>query len=144
MEPRNRFRGMNYASLCSLAGRYKNSIPTLFLAHIDCLKIPALVDGFWRVVILLLCTQSKYVPLSHKYWTQSFHHLIHILRQMMMTCISFSEDWPSIYCAVIAITVTITITIIVYQDSLQSVTALCVDPMTIWPGRWRGPQWTGT
>jgi hypothetical protein len=67
---------------------------------------------------------------------------------MMMICVSFSEECPSIYSTVIAITVTITITItitiIVYQDSLQSVTALCVDPMTIWSGRWRGPQWTGT
>ncbi len=40
MEPRNRFQGMNSASLCSLAGRYDNPIPTLFLAPIDCLKIP--------------------------------------------------------------------------------------------------------
>jgi hypothetical protein len=30
------------ASLCSLAGRYDNSIPTRFLAPIECLKIPAL------------------------------------------------------------------------------------------------------
>jgi hypothetical protein len=42
MEPRNRFQGMNSASLCSLAGRYDNPIPTRFLASIDCLKIPAL------------------------------------------------------------------------------------------------------
>jgi hypothetical protein len=28
MEPRNRFQGMNSASLCSLAGRYENPIPT--------------------------------------------------------------------------------------------------------------------
>jgi hypothetical protein len=41
MEPRNRFQGMNSASLCSLAGRYNNPIPTRFLASIDCLKIPA-------------------------------------------------------------------------------------------------------
>ncbi len=32
---------MNSASLCSLAGRYDNPIPTQFLAPIDCLKIPA-------------------------------------------------------------------------------------------------------
>jgi hypothetical protein len=32
MEPRNRFQGMNSASLCSLAGRYDNHIPTRFLA----------------------------------------------------------------------------------------------------------------
>jgi hypothetical protein len=41
MEPRNRFQGINSASLCSLAGRYFNPIPTRFLAPIDCLKIPA-------------------------------------------------------------------------------------------------------
>jgi hypothetical protein len=33
---------MNFASLCSLAGRYGNPIPTRFLAPIDCLKTPAL------------------------------------------------------------------------------------------------------
>ncbi len=33
---------MNSASLCSLAGRYDNPIPTRLLAPIDCLKIPAL------------------------------------------------------------------------------------------------------
>jgi hypothetical protein len=38
MEPRNRFQGMNSASLCSLAGRYDNPIPTRFLVPIDCLK----------------------------------------------------------------------------------------------------------
>ncbi len=43
MEPRNRFQGMNSASLCSLAGRYDNPIPTRFLVPIECLKIPALV-----------------------------------------------------------------------------------------------------
>ncbi len=43
VEPRNRFQGMNSASLCSLAGRYDNPIPTLFLAPMDCLKIQALV-----------------------------------------------------------------------------------------------------
>jgi hypothetical protein len=32
---------MNSASLCRLADRYDNSIPTRFLAPIDCLKIPA-------------------------------------------------------------------------------------------------------
>jgi len=34
---------MNSASLCSLAGRYDNPIPTRCLAHIDVLKIPALL-----------------------------------------------------------------------------------------------------
>jgi hypothetical protein len=42
MDPMNRFQGIKSASLCSLAGRYDNPIPTRFLAPIDCLKIPAL------------------------------------------------------------------------------------------------------
>jgi hypothetical protein len=45
MEPRNRFQGMNSASLCSLEGRYDNPIPTRYLAPIDCLKIPTLVEN---------------------------------------------------------------------------------------------------
>ncbi len=40
-EPKNRFQGTNSVRLCSLAGRYDNSIPTRFLAPTDCLKIPA-------------------------------------------------------------------------------------------------------
>jgi hypothetical protein len=38
MEPRNRFQGMNSATLCSLAGRYDNPIPPWFLAPIDSLQ----------------------------------------------------------------------------------------------------------
>jgi hypothetical protein len=34
--------GIDPASLCSMAGRYDNPIPTRFLAPIDCSKIPAL------------------------------------------------------------------------------------------------------
>jgi hypothetical protein len=37
----SRFFGIDSASLCSLAGRYDNPIPTLFLAPIDFLKIQA-------------------------------------------------------------------------------------------------------
>ncbi len=50
MEPRNRFQGMNSASLFSLAGRYDNPIPTRCLAPIDFLKIPVNeepVPGIW-------------------------------------------------------------------------------------------------
>ncbi len=43
MEPRNRCQGINSASLCSLAGRYDNPIPSRCLAFIDFLKIPALL-----------------------------------------------------------------------------------------------------
>ncbi len=32
---------MNSASLCSLAGRYDNPIPTRYLAPMDCLKMPS-------------------------------------------------------------------------------------------------------
>jgi hypothetical protein len=38
MEPRNRFQGINSASLYSRAGRYDNPIPTRCLAPIDFLK----------------------------------------------------------------------------------------------------------
>ncbi len=34
-EPKNRFQGINPASLCSLEGRYDNPISTLFLAFLD-------------------------------------------------------------------------------------------------------------
>ncbi len=44
-EPRNRFQGINSASLCILAGRYDNPLPTRFLAPIEWLKIPALAMG---------------------------------------------------------------------------------------------------
>jgi hypothetical protein len=41
MEPRNRFQGMNSASLCSLAGRYDNPIPPRFQPPETLYKIPA-------------------------------------------------------------------------------------------------------
>ena len=44
MDLRNRFHGIDSASLCSLAGRYDNPIPTWLLAPIDCSKIPALIE----------------------------------------------------------------------------------------------------
>ncbi len=46
MGPRNRFQGMNSASLCSLAGRYDNPLPPRFLAPIDSLKISALAGRY--------------------------------------------------------------------------------------------------
>jgi hypothetical protein len=52
-EPRNRFQGVDSASLCSLAGRYDNLIPTRFLAPIDYSKIPRLVTtGYWKCAIV--------------------------------------------------------------------------------------------
>jgi hypothetical protein len=35
-KPKNRFQRINFASLCFLAGRYDNPIPTRFLAPVDC------------------------------------------------------------------------------------------------------------
>jgi hypothetical protein len=55
MEPRNRFQGIHSASLCSLAGRYNNSIPTRFLAPVDCLKIPALYSILYCMSVLIRC-----------------------------------------------------------------------------------------
>ncbi len=46
MGPGNRFQGMNFASQCSLAGRYDNPIPPRFLAPKDCLRIQALLSCF--------------------------------------------------------------------------------------------------
>ncbi len=42
--------GIDSASLCSLAGRYDNPIPTRFLALIDCSKIPALKRQDWSPI----------------------------------------------------------------------------------------------
>ncbi len=76
MGPRNRFQGMNSASLCSLAGRYNSPIPTRCLAPIDFLKIPALeskklvILPFLMAVFVFLnffiCKQSK--NLTHTKW----------------------------------------------------------------------------
>jgi hypothetical protein len=52
-EPKNRFQGINSASLCILAGRYDNPIPTRLLAPIDCLKIPARITGSYISLVLL-------------------------------------------------------------------------------------------
>jgi hypothetical protein len=45
---------MNSASLCSLAGRYNNPVPTWFLVPIDCLKIPALTAIGQKKIFLSL------------------------------------------------------------------------------------------
>ncbi len=46
-EPRDRFQGIDSASLCSLASLHDNPIPTLFLAHIDCYKIKFQSPGIY-------------------------------------------------------------------------------------------------
>ncbi len=64
MEPRNRFREKNSASLCSPAGRYDNSIPTRFLAPIECLKLQLCL-----FLLFLLC------PWHGKIWGWNFKQL---------------------------------------------------------------------
>jgi hypothetical protein len=67
-EPRNRFYGINSASLCSLAGLYDISLHTRFLAPLDCLKNPALVSDFSPALTVLnnyLWTYDLYGP-AHK------------------------------------------------------------------------------
>ncbi len=62
MEPRSGFQGMNSASICSLAGRYNNPIPTRFLAPLDRLKIPALyvfLPAFLRFCTVCLSVRLK-------------------------------------------------------------------------------------
>jgi hypothetical protein len=62
MEPRNRCQGINSASLCSLAGRYDNPIPTRCLAPIDFLKIPAQFansSSTWEVSAPAALTNKK-------------------------------------------------------------------------------------
>ncbi len=58
-EPKNRFQETNSARLRTRACRYENSIPTRFLAPIDCLKIqaqfshPSIVLFQWQVASCL-------------------------------------------------------------------------------------------
>jgi hypothetical protein len=49
-----RFQGINSASLCSLAGRCDNPVPTRFLAPIDCLKFK---DSLHRLVEVIPLNQ---------------------------------------------------------------------------------------
>ncbi len=59
MEPRNRCQGINFASLCSMAGRYDNHIPTRCLAPIDFLKIPARRAGIVTFFVVLVRQVTK-------------------------------------------------------------------------------------
>ncbi len=59
MEPRNRFKGINSASLSSMAGRYDKPIPSRFQAPIDCLKIPALFESAFRPRHILIQDRNR-------------------------------------------------------------------------------------
>ncbi len=58
-KPKNRFQGINSASLCSIAGRYDNLIPIRFQAPIDCFKIPALTFS------VQMCNDDLYFVFLH-------------------------------------------------------------------------------
>ncbi len=69
MEPRNRFQGMNSASLCSLVGRYDNPIPPRFLAPIDSLKIPALCARRWNLLTVTGAERRRSQLISERAWS---------------------------------------------------------------------------
>jgi hypothetical protein len=71
MEPRNRCQGINSASLCSLAGRYDNPIPTRCLAPIDFLKIPALEAACDKLILAHFpCSQREVSTGEHRSTTE--------------------------------------------------------------------------
>ncbi len=64
-EPRNRFEGIDSASLCSLVGQYDYPLPTRFLSPIDCSKIPAQLAYYVCLTYFRLqYFQSKNIPMS--------------------------------------------------------------------------------
>ncbi len=83
MGPRNRFQGMNSASLCILAGRYDNPLPPRFLAPIYSLKIPAqnckqkqiqYMETIQRKQCYLCCYRQHWLgPVSYKGIMATFH-----------------------------------------------------------------------
>jgi hypothetical protein len=79
MEPRNRFQGMNSASLCSLAGRYDNPFPTRLLVPLDCLKIPALVTGYLNIVADVVGIHHG--RMAHHQCLKAFFFLLSLDRQ---------------------------------------------------------------
>jgi hypothetical protein len=71
-DPRNRFQGVDNASLFRLAGRFDNYIPTRFLAPIDCYKIPALAESFPWNGFLGSLNVSKFGLCTFNFQTKKF------------------------------------------------------------------------
>ncbi len=69
-----RIPGIDSVSLCGLAGRYDNPIPTRFLAPIDCYKIPALVSHFIPAKMdrVSHCRTSSHIFVHLCQWRQFF------------------------------------------------------------------------
>ncbi len=73
------------ASLCSLAGQYDNPIPTRFLAHIDCSKIPALVQERQEAYKFELCKVGNKLISCRK--RKGCHKLISTMwKEVLMYC----------------------------------------------------------
>ncbi len=104
-ESRIRVQGTFSASLCSLAGRYDNPIPTRFLARIDCSKIPALL----AVSLLLLspnspascpaCGCQTFSARRTVSYVRCAMHIAHILSWTL------TQSWePIVFCSPVCVT----------------------------------------
>jgi hypothetical protein len=87
MEPKNLFQGMNSASLCSLAGRYDDSIPPRFLAPIDSLKIPAPEKGKDGRKREMEEENKNLVPLAHNFNQKMFSIKSRFCRDRSLTSV---------------------------------------------------------
>ncbi len=65
MGPRNRFQGMNSASICRLAGRYDNPFPPRFLAPIDSFKNSSRVKTVYTNVSVSVHNDCHNTGLCH-------------------------------------------------------------------------------
>jgi hypothetical protein len=70
---------MNSSSLCSLAGRYDNRIPTRFLAPIDFSKIPAQNSGDFTYVQYECLAIASQLELESLVLVQGFSEVLQIL-----------------------------------------------------------------
>ncbi len=89
MKPRNRFQGMNSASLCSLAGRYDNPIPPRFLAPKDSLKIPALV---YTPALFFVPAHQAYRLVESIPWNRFLSSLNVHKFSSLVCCLNISAD----------------------------------------------------
>ncbi len=73
---KNRFQGIKSVSICSLAGRYNNPIPTRFLAPIDCLKIPTQILYLDHQLNIAQFTFTSLSPNAFSYELWAFIYLL--------------------------------------------------------------------
>ncbi len=92
-KPKNRLQGINSASLCSLAGRYDNPLPTRFLAPVDCLQSPAL-HFLWNNSISNEVIQEQ--PPSRNLLATVRRVLQYRVQMLLTRGHRFGLVWPSI------------------------------------------------